>query len=311
MRGVTVGNFDGFHIGHQELFGTLKDELAKLAQNREQELLLVTFHPHPRAFFKRFKEKGFVFLKPLMTLKEKLQLAGSYGFSYFLSLRFSQSLSMLSPEDFFEIIFRDYLRADLIVVGSDWRFGRDRAGDVTLLKKLGERFGVKVISVADIALDGKRVSSSVVRELVSQGKVKDLSSHLGRNYTIDGRIISGDRRGQTLGFPTANLIPGNVMLPMRGVYATWSYVGAEKYFSVTNIGVRPTFGGGKRDIVESHFFMNSNEAPVPKSLNIYGKRLRVEFVERIRGERKFSGKDELVRAIVDDRERAREILRKD
>ena len=286
---VTIGNFDGMHLGHRRIF----DELHKLAQEENAKPVLVSFYPHPKFFFAEAKgivlgpEDGF-----LSSPRQKLARANEAGIERLVLLHFGQSLSELSPQEFFDQKIFSLGKVCGVVVGRDWCFGRNRAGTVETLCEFGIKHGFKVKVLQDQSIDGKRISSSLIRKAISAGDVKMAATYLGYNYSLSGHVKKGDQRGRLLGFPTMNLLFRNDLLPAYGVYKTSTIVRGQSLPSITNVGVRPTFAGSKL-VVETHIlegFSGEN----------YGERVEVAFLERIRAEKKFANIEELKAQITND-----------
>ena len=226
-----------------------------------------------------------------MTAREKVEYVRDAGFEYFIAQRFNESISGLTPEQFVEKHIVGDLKAQVVVVGYDWAFGKGRSGTPESLAKLGEQWGFKVIVVDPVLAGGTKISSSRVREYLSQGKMEEVQSLLARNYSLMGRVVHGDKRGRTIGFPTANLIPQRKQLPPRGVYATLLKTADGIYPAVTNIGIRPTFGGS-RMVVETHILKGE--------FDLYSHLVTVEFLSRLRDEQKFADKQALISQITHD-----------
>ena len=287
---VTIGNFDGVHIGHQAIMQRVVSE----AQARQGTALVMTFHPHPLTVLRPNSPPA-----QILSLREKLLRFASLGIQGVFLQRFTLLFSRLTPEEFVQHYLVDAIGAERIVVGHDVSFGRDRTGRAETLERLGRVLGFVVETVGPVTVHGREVSSTVVRTLLSAGDMRAVAQLLGRPYAVSGRVERGFQRGQDLGFPTANLRPRvDVLLP-NGVYAVIADVGAQELPGVANVGVNPTFGGNKR-MIEAHLF--------DFSADLYGQRLRVRFVERLRGEQKFSSVQELVRQIRADADRARMLL---
>jgi riboflavin kinase/FMN adenylyltransferase len=282
---VAIGNFDGVHLGHQALISAMleKAHAEKLCPT------VLTFYPHPVEVLKPHKK-----LERLTTTSEKLELLEKLGVEQVLVARFDETLSQLSPDVFFESYLNQGLRAKSIHVGFNFVFGKDRGGDIGTLKNLGERAGVFVEVEEQVNSDGERVSSSGIRKLLVEGNVAKASRHLGRPYTITGQVVRGDQRGRKIGFPTANLrCPLDKIAPANGVYFTRVLWQQEELRAVTNVGVRPTFTvGEKAPVIEVHILDFDSD--------IYEEFLSVEFLGRIREEKKFSGMDELKSQIEQD-----------
>ena len=295
--GITIGNFDGFHLGHEALFERLRHRLAVLARAQGLQPLhvLMTFYPHPRVVLGGV-DKSEADSNPhywsITPLREKARLAEERGFDLFFATKFTRSLSQLKPREFIEQYLVDALRAQLVVVGYDWSFGKGREGSVETLSREGQGAGFEVAVVPPVTQGDVRVSSSAVRKALGAGELDELERLLGRRFSILGRVEHGDKRGRELGFPTANIVPRRQLLPPSGVYAVRAYGADCGGGGVCNIGVRPTFGGEKRQ-VEVHLF----DAPQGE---LYGEHIRVEFAEHLRGEKKFSGVEELRAQIEKD-----------
>ncbi len=290
---ITIGAFDGIHLGHRALF----QEVLKGAVEKGCLPLVVTFNPHPRKVL-----QPHLHLKLLTTLEEKLELIEKEGFSQIVLLPFNTDIAELSPEIFVERYLVDLLKSKEVVIGFNFRFGRSRLGDSELLRRLGDKYDFAVKVVSPVKIGERTVSSTQIRELLNQGDVETANQMLGRNYTFSGKVISGKGRGKQLGFPTANLLPPpEKLIPGRGVYAVWVYVKSLKYKGALNIGFNPTFGD-KNLSVEVHILDFEPEG------NLYNQTLKIEFVKFIRGEKKFFSPQELIRQINQDCKLIRKIL---
>jgi len=273
---VAIGNFDGFHLGHQQLIKTLKA--------RSEELLLkstvVTFEPHPQTYF-----QPDVRLSRLSSVREKLELLRDYGVERVIALRFNEQLASLSAEDFVRKYLVESLSASHVVVGYDFGFGVGRSGTAEDLQALGDTYGFGVSRVAAVSIDGEKIGSTRVREALKSGDLELAARFLGRPYAISGRVLHGDQRGRTWGFPTANLLVERHNPPLRGVFAV-EVGGVEEGLlpGVANLGFRPTVGGD-RLLLEVHLINFSG--------TFYGDRVRVIFRKRIRAETKFESFDAL------------------
>lgn len=230
---VAIGNFDGVHIGHQALIR----KAVNLARELNATPVVLTFDPHPLKVF-RIKDKEHLCLTPL---KEKAKLLRLYGANKVIVLEFTSSLYELSPEDFVKEVLLKRLNAKGVVVGENFKFGKGRSGDVKLLSELAERFDFVFYPHDAVLVDGIPVSSTRIRRLLRQGKIRKTSLLLGRPYKITGRVVEGKKRGKTIGFPTANLKPENEVIPQNGVYLTATEIGNRLHKSLTNIGNNPTF----------------------------------------------------------------------
>ncbi|MGB2853085.1 MAG: riboflavin biosynthesis protein RibF, partial [Dehalococcoidia bacterium] len=257
--------------------------------------VVVTFHRHPRLVLSPRSN-----LTYLTSLKERIRLLESLGVGCVVTLSFTRELAELSAREFIGLL-QKYLRMRSLVVGPDFALGKRREGDAPKLESLGEELHFSVEVVEPMVCEGGVVSSTAIRSALSQGDMIKVSQLLGRRFTLSGQVIKGDQRGKTLGFPTANLVPDpEQALPPDGVYTTRAFVNETAYPAVTNIGVRPTFGDGKR-VVEVHI-LDFEER------ELYGHEIRIELVHRLRGEVRFSGADELKAQMQRDVEQARALL---
>jgi riboflavin kinase/FMN adenylyltransferase len=268
---VTIGVLDGVHLGHRAL-------LSRLDQGRRPTVL--TFDPHPIEVLRPGTPPRLI-----TTIEERVALLAQAGVELVgvLDLR---EIKEQSPVAFVEDVLVGKVRVGNLVVGEDFRFGKDRRGDVSLLKDLGDRHGFEVVTIGILGHDDSPVSSSRIRRLLEEGEVGEAAVMLGSWFTLTGTVVSGDRRGRELGFPTANLRPPErKLMPANGVYACFATVGADRHAAAVNVGVRPTFGGGEL-LVEAFMLDFDGE--------IYGEDLTVEFVRRLRPELAFDDVGELV-----------------
>jgi riboflavin kinase/FMN adenylyltransferase len=273
---VAIGNFDGFHLGHQQLIKTLKVRSEELSLKST----VVTFEPHPQTYF-----QPDVRLSRLSSVREKLELLRDYGVERVIALRFNEQLASLSAEDFVRKYLVESLSASHVVVGYDFGFGVGRSGTAEDLQALGDTYGFGVSRVAAVSIDGEKIGSTRVREALKSGDLELAARLLGRPYAISGRVLHGDQRGRTWGFPTANLLVERHNPPLRGVFAV-EVGGVEVGLlpGVANLGFRPTVGGD-RLLLEVHLINFSG--------TFYGDRVRVIFRKRIRAETKFESFDAL------------------
>ena len=287
---VTIGNFDGLHVGHQKILRSVRER----ARATGERAAVITFDPHPMRLL--HPERA-----PLMiqTLEQRLAGFEQMGMDAALLLRFDRALSQVTAEEFIEKFLAGGLRAGAILVGANFRFGHRGAGDVEMLKRAGERDGFEVEVVPPVEVDGRIVSSTAIRAEVGCGDVSEAIALLGRPFSLTGEIQSGAGRGRTILFPTLNLAPEQELRPALGVYATESIVGGKLFSSVTNVGTRPTFDGSGVT-VESHLF-GFNES-------VGSGRMEVRFHARIRDEQKFSGVDALRAQIARDIDTARKFF---
>ena len=290
---VTLGNYDGVHRGHQTVLARLAEKASHLAA----PLVVMCFEPTPREFFEGERAPA-----RLSNLREKAQLLAAQGIDYLLLQRFSERFASLSAEAFIEQVLVTKLAVKAVVVGDDFRFGAGRHGDVAMLRQMGAQFGFEVLDTQTVAADNARISSTAVREKLAAGDLAAAEELLGRPYAIEGRVIHGDKIGRQLGFPTANIAFSRHRLPLLGVYAVrlWNVAGCEAPLAaVANLGTRPAVNGLELRL-EVHVLNWQGD--------LYGQRLRVEFVEFIRAEQKFDGLEALKAAIADDIQRANNIF---
>jgi len=287
---LTIGVFDGVHVGHQYLIGQLRKE----AEERGFLGGVVTFRQHPQTILSPQSRMSY-----LTTLEERTELIHSLGIELVAALSFTPELSQLSAREF-ALLLKDHLKMQGLVIGPDFALGRGREGNATYLKALGQELDFSVDVVRPLKQNAETVSSTAIRDALTRGDVAKVTRFLGRNFTLSGLVVKGVERGRTLGFPTANLaVNSNQALPADGVYATRVYVGVSTHKAVVNIGQRPTFGEKDRTI-EVYLLDFKGD--------LYGEEIKVELVERLRAERKFDGVEELKVQISKDVERARAIL---
>lgn len=290
---LTIGTFDGVHRGHQDLV----DHLKTLAKARQAKSTVIAFHPRPKSVFapQRYGNDY------LTTADERIALLEALGLDVLILTPFTIELSQTSAYDFVKLVV-ETLNVVEFCVGHDFALGKGREGNVEKLRALGEEFDYKVSEIDPFVLDEKVVSSTQIRECLRTGDIRRAAYFLGRYPSLMSHIVQGARRGRSIGYPTANFfVPPERLVPANGVYATFVRRAKDRarYASVTNIGVRPSFGEDRRT-VETYIF-DFNE-------NIYGETCTLEFVERLRPEKKFDGIDALVAQIAKDAGRARALL---
>lgn len=292
---ASLGVFDGLHIGHQSLIQRMlavKDQYQ--GEGALVRTLLLSFYPHPAVVLGKATKVGV-----LTGLRKKVQLLDQYGIDIYLLKRFSHELANLPAEEFINGVLLEQFRVKHLIVGKDAAVGRDRLGTVDVMEQEFKKGG-GVVEVMQFECDeGKKIGSAGIRELVRAGELYEAETHLGRKYSLEGRIIRGDGRGKGIGVPTANLHLGSHLIPPNGVYATKAILGDTMYPAVTNIGVRPTFSG-KGLAVETHLLGYSGP-------DCYGERLEVVFLDKIRDEKRFGSPDELKEQIDRDIEQARKL----
>ena len=289
---LTIGVFDGVHLGHQRLLTHLTNE----AQQRDLLTGVVTFKSHPQTVLSRGSR-----LFWLSDLETRINLLQSLGIDVVVALPFTPQLADLTAREFVQLL-RDYLKMRGLVVGPDFALGKNREGGADQLRLLGQEMGFSVEVVPPVVLDGEVISSSAVRLALARGDMETVEKLFGRPFSLSGQVVTGDRRGRVLGFPTANLdVEPEQALPSDGVYVTVAQIDRESLPSVTNIGVRPTFGGGNR-LVEAYLLDYEGE--------LREQRLRIDLLHKLRDERHFDTAEQLKSQIGKDVEQARAILDK-
>src|ERR1700735_5060775 len=287
---VTIGNFDGVHLGHQKIL----NGVVERARANGLESAVLTFYPHPASVLRPEAAPTLI-----MTLEQRLAAFDAMGINAALVLEFDSELAKISAEDFAKTFLVDALRAKSILVGDNFRFGNRQGGDVKLLQEIGERSDFEVEIVPPVIQGGVIVSSTAIREALREGRVTDVEPLLGRPFSLKGEIRPGTGKGRELVVPTLNLVTEQETLPKIGVYATATAIGPKIYWSVTNVGVRPTFNG-QRLAIESHLFDFAEQLTSGK--------MEVIFLKRLRDEQKFSGPEALREQVLKDIEQARSVV---
>lgn len=290
-RVVTIGKFDGVHIGHREVIA----ELSRIAP--QAEVTVVTFDRHPKALLTPDASP-----LPLVSTPQKVEFLGGAGATRVAVIPFTREFADLSPEDFARSVLADGLGATAVLVGGDFRYGHLGAGDVDTLRDEGKSLGFSVHTVADVVHDkGERISSTRIRRLLDDGDVAGAAQLLGRYHQLRSAVVQGHQRGRELGYPTANLDnPPEGFIPRDGVYATWVDVDGVSYQAATSIGVNPTFGDVAQRMVESHLFDFDGV--------LYGSRVTVHFVEFIRAMNKFPDAQSLADQMAADATQIKDVL---
>lgn len=293
---VTIGNFDGVHLGHQELIR----QVAEHAKRIGGTAIAITFRPHPH-FVLRPTEAPHL----INTYEEKAELLNRYGADLVIEQPFSREFSNITPDQFINQFLVQGLDTKVLYLGYDFAFGKERAGSVETIQRLAEARGIEIHVVPPYKVNGTPVSSSLIRKTLDEGNIPFVNQALGRPFFLRGLVWRGEGRGRTIGIPTANLQTENRKYPRVGVYATRTLWRKRWYASISNIGYNPTFKGDGTDLplkIETHLF-DFNE-------DMYGDEIQVEFYEFLRAEKKFSGVQELLGQIAEDSRQAREILAK-
>ena len=288
---LTIGVFDGVHLGHRYLIS----QLTELA--RQQGLLsgVVTFRQHPQEVLSPQTRLPF-----LTDLAQRTNLLKNEGVEAIITLSFTPELAQLSAGQFIGLL-KKYLRMRGVVIGPDFALGQNREGNTDTLRRLGQEMGFSVTVVPPIIINGEVVSSTAIRNALAEGDMKRVQNLVGRPFSLHGRVIPGTRRGAELGFPTANLdTDPEQALPAEGVYVSWVHIDDQAYPSMTNIGKRPTFGGSER-VVEVYLLDYHSD--------LYGQELTIDITERLRGEIKFGTPEELKKQIAEDVKQGRAILK--
>jgi riboflavin kinase/FMN adenylyltransferase len=288
---LALGNFDGMHRGHLKII-----ERVRLgAQERGSTAIAMTFDPHPSKIVRPDKAPPL-----LMTEPQKLEALARGGMHGVAIVRFTPELAKWDPETFVRSVLVEWLHVAEVWVGANFLFGHDRSGNFSLLRSLGARYGFRAEKIDPVRYKEFVVSSTRVRRLITEGRVDEAGALLGHYYALDGTVVQGRKRGRELGFPTANLCPENELVPPAGVYATIANIDGLAYPSITNIGTRPTFESGKEPIIETHVIDLEKE--------MYGTKIRVGFVQRLRDEKKFESVDALKAQVEADRDRAKNLF---
>jgi len=285
---LTIGNFDGVHLGHQALL----KELRAVAQVRGLQTAVVIFEPHPREFFTPQQAPA-----RLTSLREKLELFAAMGVDRVHVCRFNAHFAQMAAADFIHAL-HEKLHAKFVLIGDDFRFGSGRVGDFALMQKIGAQCGFGVQAVRSVLHDGVRISSTAIRVALAAGQMRVAREYLGRPYSISGRVVHGDGMGHKLGFPTANIQLKHNLPPLKGIYVVLAHAeGLGVLQGVASLGVRPTVKQDTKHVLEVHLFEFVQQ--------IYGKHLRVEFLQKLRDETKFPNLEALTRQIALDVENAK------
>ena len=293
---VTIGTFDGVHLGHQAIF----KEMRRLADEVNGETVVVTFHPHPRQVLAIGTEK----LRFICSQEEKLKKFEEFGIDNVVIIPFTKEFASTPSDEFIKDYIIERIHPAVIVVGYDHHFGKNRMGDFQMLNELGEKYGFKTVQVEAQDINEVAVSSTKIRNFLWAGNVKAANELLGYPYSVTGLVIRGNEIGRTIGFPTANLdIPNEfMMINNPGVYACRTEINGKRYDAMANTGTRPTIG----DRADGDFIIEVNVFDFEGDL--YGKTLKVWFIDRIRDEVKFNGLEALKNQLHQDREKAKIIL---
>ncbi len=281
---LTIGSFDGVHLGHQKLLKIL----VKTAQENNTVSIACTFKPHPRTILKPNEPHHRLF-----DYKDQFEMMSKIGVSYLVEEKFSKDFSLMSAEQFLSSYVEKIFNPVHIVVGYDFSFGKSRDGNIEFLKNYCQKKGIGLTVVGACEINGQIVSSSQIRNFLEHGELSKAEEFLGRPYYLRGPVRVGFKRGRSIGTPTANISPEIEFVPRKGVYFTWAYLGEKKYPSITNIGFNPTFENSDSYLkVETHIFNFDQD--------IYGEHLKIELIKFLRDEIKFNSTDALIQQISND-----------
>ena len=289
---VTIGTFDGVHIGHKKII----ERLIQAASENDLESIILTFFPHPRMVLQKDAN-----IKLINTMEERSQILQKTGLKHLVIHPFSEEFSQLTAEEYVKKMLVKYLKAEKVIIGYDHRFGKGRSASIKDLINYGNEFSFAVEEISEQEIDDVAVSSTKIRKALDAGEIEKANSYLGYNFMLTGKIEKGKQIGRTLGYPTANM---NIMetyklIPKPGVYVVKSCIENYTYYGMMNIGTNPTVGG-KKQSVETHFF--------DAEFNLYDKKIQVELLKRIRDEEKFNSIGELKEAMSNDEDYAREFI---
>jgi riboflavin kinase/FMN adenylyltransferase len=285
---VTLGTFDGVHLAHRQILNSV----TQLAKQNNSRSFVITFEPHPQEVLKNKTPD----IKLLTSLEEKLRLLEKIGIENVLVIKFTEAFSKTQAREFYEKYVYGAIGLSELVIGYDHLFGRDRQGDFQTLVDLGKEFNFRVHRVEEIDVDGKPVSSTRIRKALAEGNIEEANKLLGHEYSFDGIVVEGDKVGRTIGYPTVNLkfIKENKVMPNDGIYCVRAVHNGNTYYGMMYHGVRPTLSEGLVRAKEVHIF-DFNK-------NIYGEKLTVSFLTKLRDDRKFTSTEELIKQIDKDKE---------
>ena len=278
---VTIGTFDGVHIGHQKI-------VNRLVNHAELDSVILTFFPHPRMVLQQDNT-----IKLLHTIEEKTSVLNQLGLDHLVIHPFTKEFSRLTAQQFVEDILVNQLKAKKIIIGYDHRFGRNRTADISTLKDFGEQYGFVVEEITKQDVDDVAVSSTKIRTALQKGQIEIANAFLGQPYMLTGTIVKGKGIGKTLGYPTANIQIEEAykLIPKNGVYIVKTNFKGITYFGMMNIGTNPTVGG-KSQTIETYFFNMDTD--------LYGSKMTIQMLKRIRDEKKFASVDQLIEAMQND-----------
>ena len=290
---LTLGTFDGVHIGHQSII----EKLNEVAEKIDGESVLMTFYPHPRHVLRPNNQK----LKLLSTIEERSEMLKEYGLKHFIIQEFSKDFSQLRPDNFVKEILVDKLCVKRLIIGYDHHFGRNREGNYEKLLELSKLYSYEVEKINPLNYMGSTVSSTIIRKKINENKFEEVRKFLGRYFSFSGKIIEGKKMGKKIGYPTANISVENVnkLMPNDGVYAVYIKVNSKDFMGMMNIGYNPTFDSSEKS-VEVHI-LDFNK-------DIYGLDVKVSIVEKIREEKKFLSVEDLKKNLDLDKKKVYQLL---
>jgi len=286
---VTVGNFDGIHLGHKKIL----EKVNSIAGQYNFKSVVFTFEPHPLKYFGAD-------VPMILTPSQKQKLLDEMGMDFLFQIEFSDQFAKMTPEVFVREVLVKKLNARFIIVGYDYKFGRRRKGDFKLLQFLSQHYGYTPFKVDRVEIGGEVVSSTNIRKFLQEGKIKKANEMLGRNFSLEGTVVQGSKIGRLLGYPTANILVNNEILPKLGVYVSRLTLKGVKYDSVTNIGIRPTINDEGEDVKVEAFIFDFNE-------DLYGEEVELELLEYLRPEARLDSFEELKNVIKADCRAAKKI----
>jgi len=289
---VTIGTFDGVHIGHKKII----ERLTSSAKENNLDSIILTFFPHPRMVLQKNAN-----IKLINTMEERSQILERTGLNHIVVHPFSTEFSQLSAKEYVQQMLVKYLKAEKVIIGYDHRFGKGRTANIEDLVTYGNEFGFDVEEISQQDVEDVAVSSTKIRKALENGEIDKANKYLGYEFMLTGKIVKGKQLGRTLGYPTANMqiMETYKLIPKNGVYVVKSCIDNQTYYGMTNIGNNPTVGGTKQTI-ETYFF--------DSDFNLYDKKIQIELLTRIRDEKKFNSTIELKEAMSDDEDFAREYI---
>lgn len=282
---LAIGNFDGLHIGHEKII----KKTIEIASNEKINSAILSFSPHPATFFKKFEDENFL----ITNISQKIKLLNSKKLDYFIIGRFNKEMADMEARDFVKEFLFKKLKVKYVVIGYDFIFGKNRQGNIKLLKELGNEIGFKVITVEEVRINNKTASSSLIRNLLKSGEINEANKMLGRNFSVSGIVLEGKKIAKSIGYPTANIkVKKNIIHPKYGVYKGKIELDNQIKDAIINFGLRPTLTQDKEPLYEIHILDFSG--------SLYNKKISFELTEFVREEKKFSSIDELKKQIEID-----------